>query len=212
MISVRRVSPEELASRQVLLLRQGRRSRATSRPSAAACRPRPWPPGRVVVEFTDKPQPLHAARHGQVSPRHGDHLGHRAARLGHRRQGLLHREHAGHQGRRGLRRGQAQLRTSLGERGRSISLRTCCPYASIFLTAAGQATPRWPTRTGPCSRPSPATATRGFKYFAIDDKILDNGKAPDPAGAGQGRRSASTAGPWRRSTCWTTTAAAPAKR
>jgi hypothetical protein len=170
-ISVRRIHVRTTSARASSTSPTRSCSRATSSRSAAASRRKPWPRGRVVVQFTDSSPALDAARHGQVSPRRDDRLQHRAVGLGHRGQGLLHRQHAGHEGRGGLRRGPA---AGPGRRD---------DHARLPLRL-DRADGRRPGRDagrregGPSSRPSPRNCNTGFKYFAVDQKILDNGKAP----------------------------------
>ncbi len=105
-ISVRRVNVDDLAPGQVRLLRQGGAAgrRQELRRQRPARGPGRGPGGGRVHRHAAA---LDAARHGQVPPRLDDRLRHRTARLEHGRQGLFHRQHAGHEGGGGLRRGPA---------------------------------------------------------------------------------------------------------
>ena len=83
-ISVRRVSPEELAAGKFSfsdkVTQQGDvKSFGGTVPAEALAA------GRVAVEFTDQPQAVDVRRSGQVSPRLDDRRGHEATGLEHRR-------------------------------------------------------------------------------------------------------------------------------
>ena len=58
-----------------------------------------------------------------------------------------------------------------------VTLEMQCPYASVFLTAAETGATLATARSALLCAVA-RNCNSGFKYFAVDGKTLDNGKAP----------------------------------
>ena len=72
-------------------------------------------------------------------------------------------------------------RLALGD----VAITLACPYASIVLTAADKHATLANAERAILSAVA-RNCNTGFNYFATDDQVLDNGKAADPAGTGEG--------------------------
>jgi hypothetical protein len=59
----------------------------------------------------------------------------------------------------------------------NVTVDVACPYASIFLTALDKDATLANAKTALVTAVA-RNCNTGFKYFAIDAKVLDNGKAP----------------------------------
>ena len=168
-ISSRRVSPEELASGTFSfsdkVAQQGDiKSFGGSVPAEALAA------GRVVVEFTDKPQPstfpdMAKYRQGTVITSATGQLAWDTAG-----QGYFTVNTPGTKAVVGFAEGKS---VALGD----VTITVASPYASIFLTA----TDKTATLANAKSALLCAVARNcnsGFKYFVIDSKTIDNGKGP----------------------------------
>ncbi len=168
-ISVRRVSPEEMAAGKFSfsdkVAQQGDvKTFGGSVPAEALAA------GRVAVEFTDKPQPtsfvdMSKYRTGSTITSATKQLTWDTAG-----QGYFTVNTPGTKGVVGFAEGKTH---ALG----NVSIQVAAPYASVFLTALD----RKSTLANAKSALLCAVARNcnsGFKYFAIDMKTLDNGKAP----------------------------------
>ncbi len=168
-ISTRRVSPEELATG-----RFGFSDTVTQegdiKSFGGSVPPEALAAGRVVVEFTDKPQSsafpdLARYRAGATIVSGTGQLAWDTSG-----QGFFTVNTPGTKGVVGFAEGK-ELR--LGE----VTFRLACPYASIFLTALE----RDATLTNARSALLCVVArncNRGFKYFTLDSHTLDNGQGP----------------------------------
>ena len=168
-LSVRRVSPEDLATGTFgfsdKVVQQGDVKSFTGSVPAEALAA-----GRVVVEFTDKPQPstfLDMAKYRQgtaIASATGQLAWETAG------QGYFTVNTAGTKAVVGFAAGKT---ISLGD----VTVNVASPYASIFLTALEKGATLATARSALVTAVA-RSANTGFKYFALDNKALDNGKAP----------------------------------
>jgi hypothetical protein len=168
-ISVRRVSLEELAAGHFSfvdkVVQQGDvKSFGGSVPQETLAA------GQVLVEFTDKPQP-------STLP---DVEKHRRGSAIVSTTGQLAWETAG-KGYFAVRTPGTKAVVGFAEGKRlvldDVTISPQCPYASIFLTAIDKDATLANAKTALVSAVA-RNCNSGFKYFAIDSRILDNGKAP----------------------------------
>jgi hypothetical protein len=168
-LSVRRVSPEELATGTFAfsdkVVQQGDvKSFGGSVPAEALAA------GRVVVEFTDKPQPstfLDMAKYRQgtaIASATGQLAWETAG------QGYFTVNTAGTKAVVGF---AGDKTIALGD----VTLSVASPYASIFLTAMEKGATLATAKSALVTAVA-RSANTDFKYFALDNKIIDNGKAP----------------------------------
>jgi len=168
-ISVRRVSPEELAAGTFgfsdKVVQQGDiKSFGGSVPAESLAA------GRVVVEFTGKTQPstlpdMAKYRQGTaITSATGQLLWDTAG------QGFFTVNTAGTKAVVGFAEGKS---LALGD----VTINVACPYASIFLTAMDKAATLATAKSALLCAVA-RNANSGFKYFAIDSKTIDNGKGP----------------------------------
>jgi hypothetical protein len=168
-LSVRRVSSEELASGTFTfsdkVTQQGDVKSFTGSVPAEALAA-----GRVVVEFTDKPQPstfLDMAKYRQgtaIASATGQLAWETAG------QGYFTVNTAGTKAVVGFAEGKS---LALGD----VTVSVACPYASIFLTALEKGATLATAKTALVTAVA-RSANTDFKYFVLDNKIIDNGKAP----------------------------------
>jgi hypothetical protein len=168
-ISTRRVSREALASGQFnfsdKVRQQGDiKSFGGSVPAEALAA------GRVVVEFTDSPQPstfpeLAKYRQGNTIVSATRQLAWDTAG-----QGFFTVNTPGTKAVVGFAQHKPQ---TLGD----VTIELQCPYASVFLTAAEPGATLATARSALLCAVA-RNCNSGFKYFAVDGKTLDNGKGP----------------------------------
>ena len=168
-LSVRRVSPKELEtgtfSFSDKVVQQGDvKSFGGSVPAEALAA------GRVVVEFTDKPQPstfLDMAKYRQ-----GTAITSATRQLVWETdgQGYFTVNTAGTKAVVGFAGGKT---IALGD----VTMSVASPYASIFLTAQEKGATLATAKSALLSAVA-RSANTDFKYFALDSKTIDNGKAP----------------------------------
>jgi hypothetical protein len=168
-ISTRRVSPEELST--------GRFSFSDTvaqegdiKSFGGSVPPEALAAGRVVVEFTDRPQPstfpdLTKYRSGAVIA-----SGTRQLAWDTSGQGFFTVNTPGTKGVVGFAEGK-ELR--LGE----VTVQLACPYASLFLTALERKATLADAKSALLCAVA-RNCNSGFKYFTIDSHALDNGRAP----------------------------------
>ena len=168
-LSVRRVSPKELAtgtfSFSDKVVQQGDTKSFTGSVPAEALAA-----GRVVVEFTDKPQPstfLDMAKYRQ-----GTAITSATRQLVWETdgQGYFTVNTAGTKAVVGFAGGKT---LTLGD----VTMSVASPYASIFLTAQEKGATLATAKSALLSAVA-RSANTDFKYFALDSKTIDNGKAP----------------------------------
>jgi hypothetical protein len=126
--------------------------------------------GRVVVEFTDRPQPstlpdLKTRRRGSAIVSSTGQLVWDTAG-----GGFFTVNTPATKAVVGFAQGK---RLELGE----LTVETSCPYASVFLTALGKDATLADAKTALLSAVA-RNCNTGFKYFAVDSRVLDNGRAP----------------------------------
>ncbi len=126
--------------------------------------------GRVVVEFTDQPQPstfpdLTKYRQDSTIVSATKQLAWDTAG-----QGFFTVNTPGTKAVVGFAKNKPQ---HLGD----VTIEVQCPYASVFLTATQPGAPLTTAKTALLSAVA-RNCNSGFKYFAVDGKTLDNGKAP----------------------------------
>ncbi len=168
-ISTRRVSPDELASGR-FAFSDTVTQEGDIKSFGGSVPPEALAAGRVVVEFTDTPQPstfpdLATFRAGAAIVSGTGQLAWDTSG-----RGFFTVNTPGTKAAVGFAEGK-ELR--LGD----VTIRLACPYASVFLTALE----RGATLTNAGSALLCATARNcnsGFKYFTLDSHTLDNGQAP----------------------------------
>jgi hypothetical protein len=168
-ISARRVSPQELASGEFgfsdKVSQQGDiKSFTGSVPGEALAA------GRVVVEFTEKPQPSTFPDMGKY--REGTTIKSATGQLlwDTSGGGCFTVNTPATKAVVGFAQGKSQV---LGD----VTIRLDSPYASVFLTALDKGTTLMETKAALLCAVA-RNCNSGFKTFAIDDRILDNGKTP----------------------------------
>ena len=168
-LSVRRVSPDELATGTFTfsdkVVQQGDvKSFGGSVPAEALAA------GRVVVEFTDKPQP--STFIDMAKYRQGTAIASATGQLvwDTGEQGYFTVNTAGTKAVVGFAGGKT---LALGD----VTVSVACPYASIFLTALERGATLATAKSALVSAVA-RSANSGFTYFALDSKTIDNGKAP----------------------------------
>ena len=161
-ISVRRISPDDLAPGQVRLLRQGRAAgrHQVLRRQRPARGPGRGPGGRRIHRH---PPALDAARHGQVSP--GATIVSATGQLAWNTagKGCFTVNTPGTKAVVGFAEGR---RLALGD----VTITPGCPYASIVLTAADKGATLAGAKRAILSAVA-RNCNTGFKYFAVDHKI-----------------------------------------
>ncbi len=168
-ISTRRVSPEELRSGSFgfsdQVRQQGDLKTFTGTVPAEALAA-----GRVVVEFTSQPQPSTLPEMAQY--RHGSSIRSASGQLAWDTadKGYFTVNTPGTKAVVGFAEGQP-LR--LGE----VTIELGCPYASVFLTALDRKATLADSRAALLCAVA-RNCNSGFKYFTLDSRTLDNGKAP----------------------------------
>lgn len=184
-VSTRRVSAEELAKGQ-FSFSDTVKQEGDIKSFGGSVPPEALAAGKVLVEFTDLPQPSSfpdlakhrtgtsiASSNGQLA---WDTSG----------KGFFTVNTPGTKGVVGFAEGK-ELR--LGQ----VTIRLGCPYAAVFLTAAERQATLSNTRSALLCAVA-RNCNTGFKYFSLDSHTLDNGKAPillEPVKASldiQGRR------------------------
>ena len=168
-ISTRRVSPEELATGTFgfsdKVVQQGDvKSFGGSVPAEALAA------GRVVVEFTDKPE-------ASTFPDMAKHRQGTAITAATRQlvwdtagQGYFTVNTAGTKAVVGFAEGKS---LALGD----VTISVACPYASIFLTAIGKGETLATAKSALLCAVA-RNANSGYKYFVLDSQTIDNGKGP----------------------------------
>jgi hypothetical protein len=168
-ISTRRVSPEELASGTFnfsdKVVQQG-----DIKSFGGSVPPEALAAGRVVVEFTDKPQAstfpdLEKYRQGTAIVSATKQLLWDSAG-----KGCFTVNTPGTKAVVGFADGKS---FALGD----VTIDLACPYASVFLTALDRGATLATAKSALLSAVARSSNT-GFKYFAIDNQTLDNGKGP----------------------------------
>lgn len=126
--------------------------------------------GRVVVEFTDTPQPstfpnMQKYSAGKVITSETGQL-----RWDYSEKGFFTIDTPGTKGIVGFANGKPQ---KLG----AVSMTLACPYASLLLTASDKGRTLATARTAILSAVA-RNANSGFKILALDSRVLENGQAP----------------------------------